>query len=79
MPIYEYYCDLCRERVEVWLRNTADTAICPRCGTSLRDKLLSAPNVMVSQIQRPPGRTCCGREERCETPSCTTESGCRRQ
>jgi len=79
MPIYEFHCQSCRRPVEVWLRSSTDAPVCPLCGASLRDKLLSAPSfVMGADTRRPPGRTCCGREERCDTPACSTEGTCPR-
>lgn len=43
MPIYEYECDACRDRVEILQRlDEAPLGHCPRCGGTMR-KLLSAP------------------------------------
>jgi len=79
MPIYEYRCKSCGERVEILVRSGSNgSPICPNCGSALLEKLLSAPHVMTGQ-RRPAGRTCCGREERCETPPCSEGGACRRE
>ena len=79
MPIYEYRCKSCGERVEILIRSGSNgSPICPNCGSALLEKLLSVPHVMTGQ-RRPAGRTCCGREERCETPPCSEGGACRRE
>jgi putative FmdB family regulatory protein len=78
MPIYEFRCQGCGRHVEVWLRTSGDAAICPQCGASLHEKLFSTPFVMSGDNQRPAGSTCCGREERCDTPGCSTNGACAR-
>jgi len=77
MPIYEYLCNNCGERVELLLRSGGETPLCPNCGSPLLKKLFSAPHRMSER--RPSGRTCCGREERCATPPCSTGEECRRR
>jgi len=93
MPIYEYLCKNCGDRVEVLirpstLRQAQDDAgsghrsgsgapSCPQCGSPLLEKLFSAPNV-ISRWGQPSGDgTCCGREERCAAPPCSTGETCR--
>lgn len=45
MPIYEYCCDACHERLEVLIRAGAKAPQkCPKCGSKLR-KLLSSPAI----------------------------------
>lgn len=77
MPIYEYRCQNCGKRVEILLHTGGETPRCPNCGSTLLEKLFSAPYVMSGQ--RLPGRTCCGREERCATRACSTGEECRRR
>ena len=78
MPIYEYRCQNCGEKVEVLVRmGTSTPPACPNCGNPLLEKLFSAPYVMRGG-GRPAGLTCCGREERCEAPPCSTDGLCRR-
>jgi putative FmdB family regulatory protein len=78
MPIYEYRCATCGGRVEVLVRSHTATPSCPRCGSPLRDKLFSTPYVLSSQSHHQPGRTCCGQEERCDAPPCSSGGTCRR-
>ena len=70
MPIYEYLCGNCGERVEVLIRspgggqetlpNTGGAPSCPQCGRPLLEKLFSAPNVISRWGQPSGGGTCCG-------------------
>jgi putative FmdB family regulatory protein len=86
MPIYEYLCRNCGERVEVLVRPStgsghrsgSDAPRCPQCGSFLSEKLFSVPNVISRWGQPSGGGTCCGREERCATPPCSTGEVCRR-
>jgi putative FmdB family regulatory protein len=77
MPIYEYHCATCNTRVSVLVRSNRSTPTCPGCGSPLTDRLFSVPHVLSSRTQRPAGRTCCGREERCDAPPCSGEGECR--
>jgi putative FmdB family regulatory protein len=45
MPLYEYECNQCRERVEI-IQNFSDPpyAHCPKCGGTMK-KLMSAPAI----------------------------------
>lgn len=77
MPIYEYRCCDCGATFEALVRG--DNAVtCPHCGSLSLDKLLSASFVSSGRTARPAGRTCCGREERCSAPPCSTGGACRR-
>lgn len=45
MPLYEYLCNQCNERLEIIQGiNDAPFSVCPRCGGELK-KLLSAPAI----------------------------------
>jgi putative FmdB family regulatory protein len=79
MPIYEYRCANCGETTEVLVQSVGVNPSCSSCGSPVLEKLVSAPYVMSSESMRPKGRTCCGQEDRCATPPCSTESGCRRR
>jgi putative FmdB family regulatory protein len=76
MPIYEYRCGTCGERVEVLVRSSTAQALCPDCGSPLQDKLFSVPNVLRSETRRPAGQTCCGQEEWCDQPLCSGGGAC---
>jgi putative FmdB family regulatory protein len=76
MPIYEYRCGSCSEQVEVLVRSSKTTPLCPNCGSPLTDKLFSVPSILSAQNRRPAGHTCCGQEERCEAPPCSSGGPC---
>jgi putative FmdB family regulatory protein len=78
MPIYEYLCKNCGERVEVLIRSGSGAPSCPQCDSPLLEKLFSAPNVISRWGQPSGGGTCCGREERCAAPPCSSGETCRR-
>lgn len=77
MPLFCFHCDECGHRYELLLPFAdADTARCPECGAPLH-RLLTAPSDYRTLRPRPPARTCCGAEERCDTPPCSDGgSGC---
>jgi putative FmdB family regulatory protein len=79
VPIYEYQCQECGTKTEVLVRAQGPSVTCPSCGSPLLEKLFSVPYVMSADTARPKGRTCCGQAERCASPPCTTEQGCRRE
>ncbi len=79
MPIYEYRCGVCNQRVEVLVRSDGAQPVCPDCGSVLSNKLFSVPNVLSGQTRRPPGQTCCGQQERCDAPPCSCGEDCRHQ
>jgi putative FmdB family regulatory protein len=79
MPIYDYKCQGCGETSEIFQRTISEVkVVCPHCGSEKLEKQFSAPGFFVKDHSRPKGRTCCGREERCDTPACSTGEGCRR-
>jgi putative FmdB family regulatory protein len=79
MPIYEYRCENCGERVEVLIRTGDNIPCCPHCGSLLSEKLFSVPYVMSRQSRHAGGGTCCGQEERCDMPPCSVSGTCRRE
>ena len=79
MPIYEYRCGVCNQRVEVLVRSGGAQPVCPDCGSVLSNKLFSVPNVLSGQTRRPAGQTCCGQQERCDAPPCSCGEDCRHQ
>jgi putative FmdB family regulatory protein len=78
MPIYEYRCTACGGRVEALIRSGTAAPVCPDCGSPLTDRLFSPSYLLSSESRRPAGHTCCGREERCDTPPCSGSGTCRR-
>lgn len=79
MPIYEYRCNNCGAISEflVGIGSREEFLICKWCGSSELEKMLSVSHAIMSE-KRSPGRTCCGREERCSAPPCSTGGSCRR-
>ena len=75
MPIYEYRCRECEAPFELLVRD-GSTVVCPSCGSSSLDKLISALFISSGQPTQQAGHTCCGREERCAAPPCSGEGGC---
>ncbi len=77
MPIYDFRCHVCGEVSEFLVANFSDsgTLSCPGCGSQNLERLISAPSLLKSRANAP-GTTCCGREERCETPPCSTGGQC---
>jgi len=79
VPIYDFRCHVCGEVSEFLVPVSADggTLTCSSCGSQNLEKLISAPSLLKDR-RNTAGATCCGREERCEKPPCSTEDGCRR-
>ena len=80
MPIYEYRCDDCGTVSEFLLlhRRTAKELTCSQCQSPNLTKLLSAPSAVMTGNSSQKGATCCGREERCDTPPCSSGGTCSR-
>ncbi|HAP93949.1 MAG TPA: zinc ribbon domain-containing protein [Desulfotomaculum sp.] len=76
MPAYDYKCRGCGHVWEVRLPSAADDPEqCPNCDGKTFERLFPAPFVAKGRSS-PPGTTCCGRPERCETPPCSTGNSC---
>ena len=80
MPIYDYRCLDCGKISEIFLRGLDNTnaIACPVCGSERMEKLLSASYLLQIEASKP-GKTCCGKSERCETPPCSTGAICSRR
>jgi putative FmdB family regulatory protein len=80
MPIYEYECTMCGGISEFLEGMTEEQSVreCGSCGSEDLKKTLSkcvqsrTGYVMGSQG----GKTCCGREERCDTVPCAQGETC---
>ena len=79
MPIYEYKCSRCGEISEflIGVGPTNETIECKVCGNPDMSRVMSSVSFSMRSLQKG-GLTCCGREERCETPACSTGDSCRR-
>jgi putative FmdB family regulatory protein len=79
MPIYDFRCLDCGAVTEFILPGISATmdSACPACGSRNLEKLISAPGLLRNYTATS-GKTCCGRDEQCESPACSTGNGCRR-
>ncbi len=75
MPLYEYKCTECGELQEVLtgVGAASEGLACPSCGGTSLEKQLSVTTIP-SYPSPKGGQTCCGRDERCDSPPCGT--GC---
>jgi putative FmdB family regulatory protein len=79
MPIYEYQCESCGAISEYLVKTgNEETIKCKKCNSREMHRILSASSFMLQSSNRLPGKTCCGREERCDTPPCSDGRTCRR-
>jgi putative FmdB family regulatory protein len=82
MPIYEYLCTDCGKVSEFLVGvGQGDAKIsCRHCGSlQLKQKLsVGSFSMRGARTGSQAGKTCCGKEERCDTPPCSTGGGCRR-
>ncbi|MHB8781763.1 MAG: FmdB family zinc ribbon protein [Candidatus Geothermincolia bacterium] len=74
LPIYEYRCSSCGTVFEYLERlEAAPLAACKECGSEDVARLFSTFASPRRSTAR--GRTCCGLEERCDSPACG-DGGC---
>ena len=79
MPIYEYQCSDCGKvsEIMVGMGIQDDNLQCKHCGSTALNKIPTFASIATTS-SRPRGRTCCGKEERCDKPPCSTDDVCRR-
>lgn len=83
MPTYEYECEHCGHRFErMQPMSAAPLKTCPQCGRSVRRLIGTGAGVILksgtgasrsgtsSCSLEATGRTCCGRDARCDSPAC---------
>nr|MBP7323147.1 zinc ribbon domain-containing protein [Deltaproteobacteria bacterium] len=76
MPIYEYQCEDCGHVSEYLMyQNDSHSVLCKSCGSGRVERVLSTSSVLSKMPHRAPGKTCCGRDERCATPPCSSGGG----
>lgn len=83
MPIYEYRCKECG-RVSEFLVGVGKETIeikCVHCGSKIVEKIFSKSYIAKSGVSYSVngGKTCCGRDERCDIPPCSNNGTCRRE
>ena len=89
MPTYEYVCESCGYEFERF-QNMNDARIkeCPQCGQQI-NRLISGGigvimknnNFHATEVRKnniSAGKTCCGKEERCDRPPCSSDGVCKR-
>ena len=79
MPIYEYRCSECGNISEILtgVCDENDPLQCKTCGSSALEKIPTFAAIATPSA-RPRGKTCCGREERCDKPPCSSSGSCAR-
>lgn len=78
MPIYDYACIDCANKFEYSHQiNEVCQPVCPSCGSKEVSKLVSIPGLIKTDAKQRGGHTCCGREDRCEKPPCSTDGHCK--
>ncbi|MBN2408193.1 MAG: zinc ribbon domain-containing protein [Candidatus Aminicenantes bacterium] len=80
MPIYEYRCRDCGRKTEVLVRSADhDPELsCRHCRSRNLEKMISSPAAVRMGSSSLQGKTCCGNDERCAMPPCSTGGTCRR-
>ncbi len=80
MPIYEYKCEICGNVSEYLSGTENDEPIkCRQCGSFKMNRILSVSSFNVHSRKGTSGKTCCGREQRCDTPPCSSGGVCPRE
>ena len=82
MPVYEYECKNCGRVSEflVWVTQEKVELKCRHCGSKELDKIFSKSFISTSGNligSQEGGKTCCGRDERCDIPPCS-DGTCKR-
>ena len=76
MPLYDYRCSTCGEIFEhLQGLSEPDPTTSPCCEAPV-ERTLGIPADHRGRHARPAGRTCCGREERCDSPPCGDGQSC---
>ena len=87
MPTYEYSCEACGLQFEKFQQmNDEPLTKCPECGGSVKRHIGKGTGIIFKGSgfhstdygNRKPGKTCCGRSERCDTPPCGESGSCKR-
>lgn len=73
MPLFEYKCNKCGSIFEI-LNNKSEKISCLKCNSTNVKRLFSAPSIIKGTVGN--GKTCCGMDERCNTPPCSDRGTC---
>ncbi len=75
MPLYEYQCKKCGTTSEflVGVGQEQTEIKCRKCGSTELEKIFSKTVIAKNSniIGNQHGKTCCGRDERCDKPPCS--------
>lgn len=78
MPIYDYKCLECGHVSEIFHRSLVlEPVRCSSCNGENLERCFSA-SYLIKIGSTISGTTCCGKTERCDTPSCSEGYSCRR-
>lgn len=82
MPIYEYQCARC-DKISEFLVGIGQGGVeikCRHCGGKELNRIFSKSHVSTSKAGSGShnGKTCCGRDERCDKPPCSDDGECRK-
>ncbi|MBN1522789.1 MAG: zinc ribbon domain-containing protein [Candidatus Aureabacteria bacterium] len=88
MPTYEYLCENCGHRFEKFQKMTDNPLKeCPECGKKVKRLIgtgmgfiFKGTGFYATDYRNSgfSGKTCCGRNERCEKPPCSDDGTCKR-
>ncbi|MCD4780705.1 MAG: zinc ribbon domain-containing protein [Candidatus Omnitrophica bacterium] len=88
MPTYEYLCESCGYQFEKMQKMTDERMkVCPECGQALSRLIGAGGGIIIKgnnssmsnyKNNSSSGQTCCGRDERCDTPPCSDDGVCQR-
>ena len=88
MPTYEYLCESCGYKFEkLQNMNEEPVKVCPKCGKEVKRLIGTGMGIIFkgkgfysTDYRKQPtgGKTCCGRDERCDRPPCSDNGVCRR-
>jgi len=76
MPIYIYKCKDCGTVFDFLILKKKEKPACTNCGSNHLEKQPSAPSAVRMGTSHTKGTTCCGRDERCDTPPCSSSGTC---
>ena len=77
MPLYDFQCRQCGNKMELLIRTTMEreSPVCESCGSSELERLISAPNIAREKTGARTTRCgnttpCCGSSQPCDNPPC---------
>jgi len=74
MKIYEFKCESCGKIFESSIVEAKQLS-CKSCGSENIKRIFSTPG-LIKEKSNFGGKTCCGRDERCDVPPCGENGTC---